>query len=243
MRRTTPPVFATLDTAFAMLTCEPAPLTLDTTAVVGLPDGPLPLGELRALLLGGRTGAAATAQVWKLLAEQARERGSAWTVAAVGVALPALTRITGRLAAGNDRHHDDIASEVLAAFLHALRTEDPDQPRLWQRLCWAAWRAGMRVVQTTECAELPADTDTGSRLPKRPYGHPDLILGRAVAAGILTAGQAELISATRLGDVLVEELAQHHGVSAPAMRMRRRRAELALAAALHRGDLLVPAAR
>jgi len=60
-----------------------------------------------------------------------------------------------------------------------------------------------------------------------------LILGRAVAAGILTADQAELISATRFGAVHIDQLAADAGVSPSVPRMRRRRAELRIAAQLN----------
>ncbi|MER7333543.1 MULTISPECIES: hypothetical protein [unclassified Micromonospora] len=73
-----------------------------------------------------------------------------------------------------------------------------------------------------------------------PYGHPDLLLGRAAAAGLITAEAAELISATRFGDALIEHLAAEQGVTASALRMRRRRAERVVAAAVTRGDLSGP---
>jgi hypothetical protein len=80
--------------------------------------------------------------------------------------------------------------------------------------------------------ELPADLPTGSSTPRRPYGHPDLILGRAVAAGVITHAQADLIGATRLGDVLVEQIAAEQGVAPSVIRMRRRRTERTLVKAL-----------
>ncbi|MFF0372202.1 hypothetical protein [Micromonospora sp. NPDC005087] len=73
-----------------------------------------------------------------------------------------------------------------------------------------------------------------------PYGHPDLLLGRAAAAGLITAEAAELISATRFGDALIEHLAAEEGVTAPVLRMRRRRAERVVAAAVTQGDLSGP---
>ena len=78
---------------------------------------------------------------------------------------------------------------------------------------------------------------TGSRSPALPYGHPELILGRAAAAGIITAEQAELIAGTRFGDTLIEQVATELGVPAPALRMRRRRAELRVAKAVLAGSL------
>ena len=56
-------------------------------------------------------------------------------------------------------------------------------------------------------------------------------------AGVINADQAELISATRLGRVLVEDLAAKAGIAASVLRMRRRRAELAVVRALTDGDL------
>jgi hypothetical protein len=91
--------------------------------------------------------------------------------------------------------------------LHTLRTDDLQAPRIWLRLCWAAWRAGLKARRDDDLLELPPDVPVGSRTPYRPYGHPDLVLGRAVAAGIVTDDQAELISSTRLGDVLIEQIA------------------------------------
>jgi len=61
-----------------------------------------------------------------------------------------------------------------------------------------------------------------------------------VAAGVVTAAQAQLIAETRFGDALVEQLATELGVPAPALRMRRRRAERAVAKAVLAGDLSGP---
>lgn len=230
----------TADTAFRLLVCQPAPLAFDGRRVGGLPDRMLPLDELRDLLLEPGLHPDTSDAVWRDLIHQARHCGPAWVVGAVGVALPGLTRLAARLAAGFSRFADDIDSEVLAGFLHALRTDDPTAPRIWLRLCWAAWRAGFKARQTDDLLELPADLPTGSRTPRRPYGHPDLILGRAVAAQIITQEQADLIGSTRLGDVLIEQIAADCGVNGSVIRMRRTRAERRLVVALQRGDLAVP---
>ncbi|MET8063397.1 hypothetical protein [Micromonospora sp. NPDC005313] len=227
----------TAEKAFELLTCEPAPLMFDARPVPGLPDKPLPLDELRPLLLGKHHSSDTTDALWRQLAHHAREWGPAWVVGAIGVALPALTHLAARISRGRPRHADDVDSEVLAGFLDALRTADLTQPRLWLRLCWAAWRAAVSVVKVDDGEELPADLATGSRSPRLPYGHPDLLLGRAAAAGLITLDAAELISATRFGSALIEHLAVEQGVTAPALRMRRRRAEHLIAAAISRGDL------
>jgi hypothetical protein len=180
---------------------------------------------------------AAKDAAWHRLIDLARTEGAGWVVATVGMALPALTRMAGRLSAGRTGLVDDIESELLAGFLTALRTKDLSGPAPYVRLCWAGWRAGLRVRQSDVPADLPDLPDPSAVTPARPYGHPDLILGRAVRAGIITTEQAELISATRLGGTLVDELATQQRVDASVLRMRRRRGELAIAAALHEGTL------
>jgi hypothetical protein len=224
------------DTHFALLVCQPAPLAFDGRGIDGLPDRMLPLDELRNLLVAGVPRPVQDA-VWQQLAVAARSWGPAWVVGAVGVAVPGLTRMAARLSRGLPGQAEDIDSEILAGFLHALRTEDLDRPRLWLRLCWAAWRAGHAARKVEDTVELPADLPTGAGAPHRPYGHPDLLLGRAVAAGVITAAQADLIGSTRLGDVLVEQIAAEHGVAASVIRMRRKRAERTLVKALTRGEL------
>ncbi len=226
--------------AFDLLTCEPAPLAFDCRPVPGLPDTTLPLNELREMLVFERYDAGTTDALWRQLARHAREWGPAWVVGAIGVAVPALTHFAAKISRGYPRLADDVDSEILAAFLLALRTADLQAPRLWLRLCWAAWRAGVAVIKDIEGEELPLDLSTGSRTPRMPYGHPDLLLGRAAAAGLITDEAAELISATRLGDTLIEQLAAEQGVTPASLRMRRRRAERAIAAAVTRGDLSGP---
>ncbi|SCG58324.1 hypothetical protein GA0070609_3437 [Micromonospora echinaurantiaca] len=238
--RTAETALTTAETAFMLLTCEPAPLVFDARPIPGLPDATMPLDELRTLLLLQRYDSDTADELWRQLAHHAREWGPAWVVGAIGVALPALTHLAAKITRGRARHADDVDSEVLAGFLHALRTADLAPPRLWLRLCWAAWRSGMAVVKADDGEELPLDLPSGSRSPRMPYGHPDLLLGRAAAAGLITADAAELISATRFGDALIEHLAAEQGVTASALRMRRRRAERVVAAAVVRGDLSGP---
>jgi hypothetical protein len=224
------------DDHFALLVCQPAPLSFDARPIPGLPDRMLPLDELRKQLLAGVSVETSDA-VWQQLAHHARHWGPAWVVGAVGVAIPGLTRMAARLSNGVPELAEDIDSELLAGFLQALRSDQLDPPRIWLRLCWAAWRAGRTARRSDTTMELPADLPCGGSAPHRPYGHPDLILGRAVAAGIITQPQADLIGATRLGGILVEQIAAEQGVSASVIRMRRKRAERTLIKALLHGDL------
>jgi hypothetical protein len=126
---------------------------------------------------------------------------------------------------------------MVTGFLGSLRRDDVEAPRVWLRLMWAAWRAGDRARRVRQDVELLGDVPDTSRVPKSPYGHPDLILGRAVALGILSRQEAELIGDTRLGEVLVEVIADARGVSAAVLRMRRHRSEQRLVAAIRDGRL------
>jgi hypothetical protein len=225
---------AAADEAFTVLAVRPAPLAFDARGIAGLPDRHLDLLELRALLTGRSVPTPSSDAVWRRLAAQARAWGPAWVVAAVGMAVPGLSRVSTRLASGCPQLAEDVDSEVVAGFLAELRTTDLDQPRVWLRLLWAAWRSGQRVRRTHEAVELPEDVRVEASTPRVPYGHPDLLLGRAVAAGIITAYEAALIGDTRLGGVLVEQLADQQGMSAPVLRMRRHRAERRLVSALSR---------
>jgi hypothetical protein len=110
------------DEHFALLVCQPAPLSFDARSLPGLPDRMLPLDELRDLLLAGVAVETSNA-VWRQLAHHARQWGPAWVVGAVGVAIPGLTRMAARLSHGAADLAEDIDSELLAGFLHALRTD------------------------------------------------------------------------------------------------------------------------
>jgi hypothetical protein len=230
---------AAAERAFGYLTIEPHPLAVDGRAVgYGLPARHIPLDELRQLLVHDPdTTFDAKDAAWHELIHRARDWGPAWVIAAVGMALPALAVMSRRLCTGHTGQSEDIDAELLAGFLDALRHRDLTGPAPYIRMCWAGWRAALLVRTSIATGELPDVFDPASRQPARPYGHPDLILGRAVHAGIIDADQAELISATRLGRVLIEDLAARAGVDPSVIRMRRRRAELALVRALATRDL------
>jgi aminoglycoside phosphotransferase family enzyme len=73
--------------------------------------------------------------------------------------------------------------------------------------------------------------------PRLPYGHEDLVVGRAVARRVVDAVDGELILVTRLQRVPLRTVAGWLGVEEQVLRMRRRRAEQALVEALRAGLL------
>lgn len=229
-----------VDQAFAVLVAQPAPLVFDARDLPALPESQrrlLGLDELRRLLLAKTLTGTAVDAVWRRLGEHARDWGPQWVVGAVGVAAPALTRMAAALAVGRAHRADDIDAEVVAGFLAGLRTADLERPRLWLRLTWAAWRAGHHARRTDDVAALPDELPGTSTTPQPPWGHPDLVLARAAAAGILTRHEAALIGDTRLGGTLIDELADQQGVSPAALRMRRVRAERRLVTAIRNGEV------
>ena len=81
----------------------------------------LPLDELRDLLKAEHLDADTVDAVWRQLCRHTREWGEPWTAIATGIALPGLTRMAGKiLTGGRARFDEDVASEMMTAFLTAL---------------------------------------------------------------------------------------------------------------------------
>ena len=217
-----------LDTArdcFQLLVTGPQPMSIDGREFAGLPHRLVPLDELRDLLLSKQCANSTRDAVWAYLVQRSRADRGAWMVACAGMALPTLASTAGWLAARYRGDRIDVHSEVLAGFLEALAKIDLSEPGIVIRLCWAARRAGQAALAESLDAPIPTDSGTASVLQWAPPGHPDLVLARAVGAGILTATEADLISATRLGDVSVAQWAATHGRQLKAVFKARDRAE------------------
>jgi hypothetical protein len=234
----------TLETAFRLLTSGPAPLALDG-AQLGhdLPARPIPLDELRSILLHPATGfAARDAALADLVGPPPRRRG-AWTVGLAGVLLPGLRRAAGQLAREFPGDTADIDAEVLTGFLETLAKLHlhPGRRRLAAHLLWGAFNRGKRLRRIElEVSVRQIPVDATSTVPPPPAGHPDILLARAVRHGVLTAWEAELIGATRLDGEDLLRLAAEGGHKPDTLRHRRRRAERRLAAWLRTGTLPDP---
>jgi hypothetical protein len=239
-----------LDTArdcFAWLVAGPHPVSVDGRRFPGLPRRLIPLDELRDLLLDTQCSGHTRDAVWRHLVQRARAVGGTWTLACVGLALPTLARSAGRLAPHYRGDRADLHAAVLAGFIQALAQVELSRPAISQQLRWAAFQAGYAALSESldapvpaEAADLEAAVDaappTGpvfrSASPRRPWGHPDLVLARAIADGILTATEAELIGTTRLDDTSLSDWAEQHGVSYRRANLARWRAEQRLVAYL-----------
>jgi len=235
-----PEPFDAAETAFRLLCSGPQPLALHASRVAaGLPDRPVPLDELRVVLLHPATRSRARNQVWAELVRRARTGDPAWVVGLAGVALPGLRRAAGSLAASWHGDRADLQAEVLTGFLAAVRALDPadlESVPLASRLCWAAWRAG-RALAFADAAwsARRRDLDDRGGAPALPWGHPDLVLAAAVREGILTPAQAALIGRNRLEGVPLSQIAAETGISHSALCNRRKKAEKAITNAIRNG--------
>ncbi|GIF98776.1 hypothetical protein Cci01nite_38700 [Catellatospora citrea] len=178
-------------------------------------------------------------EVWRELVAAARSGQPAWVVAAAGMALPGLRRAATSL--GPTRDSADLDAELLTGFLQALRTADLTGPYVCGRLIAAGRRAALRLRDADVRHACVSRNGFWSAPPARPWDHPDLVLVRAVTAGVITAGEAALIGSTRLEQVPLATIAADAGISVAAARQRRHRAERRLAAAIACGDTSPPA--
>ena len=217
---------------FTWLVAGPSPVSLNGRLFPGLPHRRIALDEVRDHLLARRCPQATRDAVWAHLVLQARSQGATWTVAAVGVALPALTSVAATLSSRFAGDPADVHAEVLRGFLAALAVVDLRRPRIMLRLRWAAYRSGYRALVEALDGPTPVAPGFRSTPPHTPWGHPDLVLARAVADGVLTRTEADLIGATRLEDESVAEWAVRHQTGEWAVYKARKRAELRLAAYL-----------
>src|SRR6266545_341158 len=205
------------DTAFHALVAEPRRLTLDCTSLGGVP-GPA---------------------VGRELIHRARTLKGDWRIVAVAMAMPALIRLAGGLARDYRGDPADLDNEILTGYLEALeRRVDLGATRLYAKLCWAGFRAGYAARYADTPVVLIEDLDNDSSIvPHLPYGHPDLLLARAVAIRVLDPDDADLITATWLEYKTIEQVARRTGADADVLRMRRLRAGRRLADAILDGLL------
>ncbi|MDQ0772877.1 hypothetical protein QF026_001343 [Streptomyces aurantiacus] len=107
-----------------------------------------------------------------------------------------------------------------------------DRPQVLVRLRWAAYRAGFAALSEALDAPMPMASAFRSAAPKPPWGHPDLVLARAVRQSVLTQTEADLIGATRLDETPITNWADRHQMSNEAAYKARQRAERRLVAFL-----------
>jgi hypothetical protein len=227
--------FATLERAFATLTTEPRPLALDGTGIPGLPPRSIPLDELRARLLHPSARYATRDAALEVLIGRAHAERGAWIVGLAGVLLPGLRRAITPLVAACPGKEADLQAETLTGLLVAVDRCSPGRARPAGFLCGRAFDAAKRLLRAELAERARPGHDPVSAEPPKPFGHPDFVLARAVAEGAVCADDAELIGATRLGEMSLADAAVSWGLTYKAAERRRHRAETALVAWIHDG--------
>jgi len=243
--------------AFAKLTCDPDPLTLDLDPLAeefgddsDVPRGVMTLPELARWLQEHQRAYTVRDAVWRELIRRARHDGPTWVIAATALAMPALRRSAGQLRTGWSGDAYDLDAEILTGFLTALRDRvDLSRPAPHAGLCKAGWRAGYLLRQRAGAEAVPVDDVervTGPRTPKRPYGHPDLLVRRAVRLGIIDEVDEQPYIDLRLGRRAIEPIAKRLGLPVDTLRRRVERIDTRIADALAAGlltDVISPQAR
>jgi hypothetical protein len=234
--------------AFAKLTCDPDPLSLDLDPLTDefgdagdVPRGVMTLPALDRWLQEHRRAYTVRDAVWRELVRRARLHGPAWVIAATALAMPALRRYAGQLRTGWSGDAYDLDAEILTGFLTALRDRvDLSRPAPHAALCKAAWRAGHLLRQRDGAEAIPVDDIehvTGPCTPKRSYGHPDLLVHRAVQLGILDEVDEQPYIDLRLGRRGIEPIAQRLGLPVDTLRRRVERIDTRITEALTAGLL------
>ncbi|MEV0623530.1 hypothetical protein AB0I81_60155 [Nonomuraea sp. NPDC050404] len=232
--------------AFNLLMRGPDPLSLDGARLGhGLPARPIPLHELRGMLLHPSCSRATRDHAWRHLIERARTQRGAWMVAAVTLAIPMLRRLLGALAGtipAERTCREDLEADVLTAFVEALYRVN----LTWSHTLLRLSRLTRIAVVRAHAADQPAllaDPDLTDRADNTqeaftyPTGHPDQLLAQAVAQDIITVLEAELIACTRLEGVPLSAYCRRRGLLYCTALKRRQRAETALYQALQNGEL------
>ncbi|MEV6031503.1 hypothetical protein AB0L65_10165 [Nonomuraea sp. NPDC052116] len=225
--------------SFTLLMQGPQPLAVDGAALgLALPARPIPLDELRTILLHPSCDRTTRDGVWRHLIEQARAHRGAWMVAAVALAAPMLRRLLKTLNEMVNAEHEDLEAEMLACFMEALYRVELSWSHPLLRLSRLTQFGVLRAHAVNQPELLSEPEMSDDRLALRyPSGHADLLLARAVEAGIITAEAAELIGMTRLDNTSLADYCRARGLLYCAELKRRQRAEARLRQALISGEL------
>ncbi|MEV4471240.1 hypothetical protein [Nonomuraea sp. NPDC049504] len=232
--------------AFGLLMHGPTPLSVDGERLGhGLPARTIPLNELKEVLLHPSCSRTTRDHVWRHLINQARTLRKAWMVAAVALAIPMLRRLVTALAdktPAEQLDREDLEAEVLMAYLEALYEVNLAWSHPLLRLSRLTHLAVLRAHAAGQPSlladpDLTDRADSGMQTLAYPAGHPDQLLDQAVAQGIITEAEAELIVYTRLEGIPLSAYCRRRGLLYCTAIKRRQRAETALHQALQRGDL------
>jgi hypothetical protein len=222
--------FDMLESTFQLLCCEPEPLAIHGAQVPGFPARVIALTELRSMLLHPSARPSGRDRALEVLVERAQREGGRWTIGLAGVLLPGLRRNVASVCRRCPAVTDDVQADALAGLIEAVAEFDVTPGRIAGRLVWAAAGRARRRADRELAGDVRRGELSEAGAPRPPWGHPDLVLVDAVAAGVITTAEAELIGDTRVGGEPVPVWAAARGLADGTVRMRRHRAERRLVA-------------
>jgi hypothetical protein len=236
--------FDTLRAAFEVLIADPCPMAMPADELTGFiaPARELALPEIKRLLMAPGTRPAVKRALWNAVVRRAQGGDASWTLAAVGLVYPALAGNVLRMCRRSEGDVHEIQAEVLVELLTALRELDLDDPRVTDVAGHLVWRAfyGTRQFRRDALAAAkhrPEQVESAASMPLFTEGHPDLVLARALAAGVIDRDEADWISRTCLDQESATKVAREYGMGLSTFYHRRRAAGHKLAAAIAEGDL------
>jgi hypothetical protein len=162
----------------------------------GVLDGPVMLIALRELLLDGATPYSTRDAILAELVERAQVRRGVWFIPPVGLLLPGLRPLEGKLAPRWWVDSvDDVQAELLAGLMAAIAAIRPRTERLASRLLTAAETHTRRMMRpdrverrqralTWEQLDDASAAEVSLHARRRPPGHAELLLAGAVAVGV-----------------------------------------------------------
>ena len=205
---------STLKAAFDALAEQPCPLEVvvqftDRTEAV---SRRVPLGDLLDALLSGSVTRTARRKVWTTMIGKARAGRPEWTVAVCGLAYPVLAAAAGFLRREFRRvDEEDLQADLLTEYLHLvrganLRALEQDVLDVAGHLAWRAHAAVCKARTMQAMEERHASVEEWELDPAAESERGgQYLLHRAVAAGVVTEGEAELIAANRVDGLSVRE--------------------------------------
>ena len=227
--------------AFQALLSEPCPPSLSGAELgLGLPARDIELPELKSILMSRTTRPEVKRAIWVQVIDHVRARESTWTVVAAGLAYPGLAGSVLRVCRNVPGDPSDIQAEIITEFLAALARIDVNDPDIGDIAGWLCWRA-LNASKAFRTAEAASGARSGvlprAVIPLFPAGHPDIVLARAVRAGVLTAMESDLIGRSYLQGEHYASLAADYGMAVSTFYRCRTNAVRRLVEAIESGIL------
>jgi hypothetical protein len=206
--------------------------TASVSNLQGFPDHKMHLLEIAAFLSDRDTTIEAKDVLWAELVRRARNEPAPWTFVCAGLALPGLRNAVRKAAwfAPSYAERADIESAAIEGFTTALPDVDLVAPRIVRRLCNSAHTEARRYAKELGRYQKGMTSVVyESRPPRRPDGHVDFVLARAVRDGAIDEYDVRMIQDTFLEGQSVNDYAKAHDLSADQVTRWRRRVRESIA--------------